>query len=34
MVRYPKSDKLDTLHFFLHKMSDGSIIDIGTFLIY
>lgn len=34
MVRYSKNDKIDTLHFFLHKMSNESIIDIGTFLVY
>jgi len=33
MVRYPKNDKKDTLHFLLHRMSNDSIIDIGTFLI-
>jgi len=34
MVRYPKNDKIDTLHFSLRRISDDSIVDIGTFLFY
>lgn len=33
-VRYSKNDKIDTLHFLLHRMSNDSIVDIGTFLIH
>ena len=33
MVRYPESNKIDTLHFLLHKISDDSIIDLGAFLL-
>ena len=34
MVDYPKNDRLDTLHFILHRESPDSIINIGTFLFY
>ena len=34
MVRYPKNEKIDTLHFILHRISNESIIDLGTFVIY
>lgn len=33
LVRYSINDRVDTLHFLLHRMSTDSIIDIGTFLI-
>lgn len=32
MVRCPKTTRIDTLHFFLHRINDNSIIDIGTFV--
>ena len=32
MVRYPKTTKIDTLHFLLHKVNDNSTVDIGTFV--
>ena len=31
ILTYPKATKIDTLHFFLHRLNDDSIIDIGTF---
>lgn len=33
MVRYPKDDEKDTLHFLLRKTHSDSAIDIGTFLL-
>jgi hypothetical protein len=34
MVRYPKNSKIDTLHFLLHRSSNDSVIDIGTFILH
>ena len=34
ILMYPENDKIDILHFELHKMSNDSMIDIGTFLTY
>ncbi|KAF2511369.1 hypothetical protein EYY60_08025 [Flavobacterium zhairuonense] len=32
MVTFPKTTRIDTLHFLLHKVKDNSTIDIGTFV--
>lgn len=32
MIAFPKTTRVDTLHFLLHKVKDNSIIDIGTFV--
>lgn len=33
MTAYPKTTRIDTLHFLLRRVNNNSIIDIGTFLI-
>ncbi|MEN2413178.1 hypothetical protein [Flavobacterium mesophilum] len=32
MLSFPKTSRIDTLHFLLHKVKDNSIFDIGTFV--
>lgn len=32
MIAFPKTTKIDTLHFLLHKVNDNSTIDLGTFV--
>ncbi|KRD05405.1 hypothetical protein ASE21_20830 [Flavobacterium sp. Root901] len=32
MIAFPKTTRIDTLHFLLHKVKDNSTIDIGTFV--
>ncbi|MFH6969199.1 hypothetical protein [Flavobacterium sp. FlaQc-28] len=32
MIAFPKTTRIDTLHFLLHKVNDNSTIDIGTFV--
>ena len=31
MVTFPKTTRIDTLHFFLHRLNNNSTIDIGTY---
>ena len=31
MVTYPKTTRIDTLHFFLQRLNNNSTIDIGTY---